>query len=229
MEDPRHALALARGLHVYAEKPLARTIAECDHLARLAGKLTKCVTQMGNQKIARPNHRRAEEILRRGLLGPVREVHGWTTRPHWPQGIGRPAGELPTPRELRWDDWLGPAAERSFDAAYHPDKWRGWRAFGTGALGDFGHDLFDAVWHGLELGMPAKVAAETSPAAAESPAARIVRRVVVTFRSDESKGSRAAGPARVPPARRVRLPGPAARRCRGGRRAGALSAGAEPV
>jgi predicted dehydrogenase len=108
------------------------------------------------------------EILRRGLLGPVREVHGWTTRPHWPQGIDRPGDAPPVPAGLNWEHWLGAAAERAYHPAYHPAKWRGWRDFGTGGLGDFGNDLFDAVCDGLAFGMPTKVSAETSELRSES-------------------------------------------------------------
>ena len=44
------------------------------------------------------------------------EVHAWTNRPIWPQGIDRPDGHRPRPAHLHWDLWLGPAPERPYVA-----------------------------------------------------------------------------------------------------------------
>ena len=53
---------------------------------------------------------------RTGLIGKVNEVHTWTNRPIWPQGMReRPAPES-IPAGLDWDLWLGPAAARACDA-----------------------------------------------------------------------------------------------------------------
>src|SRR5207249_1176187 len=82
--------------------------------------------------------RRAVEVVQAGLIGPVRQIHVWTNRPIWPQGMDRPAGEDPVPASLDWDQWLGPAPWRPYKGSkvYHPFNWRGWQDFGTGALGD---------------------------------------------------------------------------------------------
>ncbi len=40
---------------------------------------------MGNQAHAGEPIRRAVELVRSGIIGPVREVHCWTNRPIWPQ------------------------------------------------------------------------------------------------------------------------------------------------
>src|SRR5258706_495802 len=79
--------------------------------------------------------RRAVEVVHAGLIGPVRQIHVWSNRPIWPQGITRPAGEDPIPENFKWDLWLGPAPKRPFkQGVYHPFNWRGWYDFGTGAL-----------------------------------------------------------------------------------------------
>jgi predicted dehydrogenase len=86
-----------------------------------------------------------------GGLGPIRNVHCWTNRPQWPQGIAqRPASGSP-PEGLNWDLWLGPAPERGYHPAYHPYRWRGWLDFGTGALGAMGCQLLDVAFWGLKL------------------------------------------------------------------------------
>jgi hypothetical protein len=68
-------------------------------------------------------------------------------------GRGGPTGGDPVPKGLYWYQWLGVAADRPFKAnTYHPFKWRGWYAFGSGALGDMGCHIIDPVVWALELG-----------------------------------------------------------------------------
>ncbi|MBW8863550.1 MAG: Gfo/Idh/MocA family oxidoreductase, partial [Verrucomicrobia bacterium] len=138
--DHMHAivasLAMGLGKHVYCQKPLVQTIYEARYLRNLAGK-TGLVTQMGNQGSSADGLRRAVECIQAGIIGQVREVHIWTNRPVWPQGLDRPEGSDEVPSSLDWDIWLGPAPVRPFKKdVYLPFKWRGWQDFGTGALGD---------------------------------------------------------------------------------------------
>jgi predicted dehydrogenase len=153
--DHTHAVvaahAMKQGKHVYVETPLAHDVWEARELARLARE-TGVATQMGNERHSGPGIRRAVEMIWGGGLGPIREVHCWTNRPQWPQGIGRPETKSPPPAGLDWDLWLGPAPERGYDPAYHPYRWRGWKDFGAGALGAMGCQLLDVAFWGLELG-----------------------------------------------------------------------------
>ncbi len=103
------------------------------------------------------------EYLGAGAIGPVREVHVWTNRPIWPQGVERPKEKATVPATLDWDLWLGVAPERPYSPAYHPFKWRGWRDFGTGALGDIGCHSFAPIARALQLGAPTSVEATCSP------------------------------------------------------------------
>jgi len=147
--------AMRRGLHLYCEKPLTRTIWEARTMRKVAGE-TGVVTQMGTQGHALEGSRRAVETIRAGVIGEVTEIHVWTDRPAgwWPQGVERPRDEPPVPKELDWDLWLGPAEPRPYHPAYVPFVWRGWYDFGTGAMGDMGvHNLDPAFW-ALELGLP---------------------------------------------------------------------------
>lgn len=152
--DHTHAViaaeAMKRGKHVYVEAPLAHDVWEVRQLARLAAE-TGVTTQMGNERHSGPGIRRAVEMIGGGGLGPIREVHCWTNRAQWPQGVGRPQKGPPVPAGLAWDLWLGPAPKRNYDPAYHPYRWRGWLDFGTGALGAMGCHLLDAAFWGLEL------------------------------------------------------------------------------
>lgn len=158
--DHHHAAiaiaAMQRGLHVYCEKPLARTIWEAREMARVAAASPALVTQMGTQGHSFEGTRRAVEALRAGVIGDVTELHVWTDRPAgwWPQGIERPSDTPPVPEGLDWDVWLGPAPERPYNPAYVPFKWRGFWDFGTGAIGDMGIHTLDTAYWGLELGRP---------------------------------------------------------------------------
>jgi hypothetical protein len=122
---------------------------------------------MGNQAHAGEPIRRAVELVRAGIVGPVREVHCWTNRPIWPQGQAaldertKLAGQ-PMPKDLDWDLWLGPAKARDYNACYVPFKWRGWWDFGTGALGDMACHIMDMPYWALDLGAPLSVEAESS-------------------------------------------------------------------
>ena len=154
------AMAMKLGKHVYVQKPLTHTIWEARTLTELA-RQTKVVTQMGNQGHSQPDSRRLVELIQAGVLGDVREVHIWTDRPIWPQGIERPAS-LPVPAHLDWDLWLGPAPYRAFHDGCVPFKWRAFWDFGTGALGDMGCHNMDLAFFSLNLRDPDAVEATCS-------------------------------------------------------------------
>lgn len=154
------AWALEHGCSVYIEPPLARTLGEIRLLQEKARRSGRIV-QLGNQGSAKPEFRRALEILAAGVIGEVEEVHVWTNRPVWPQGIRRPDGSDPVPAGLDWDLWLGCAATRPFKSrVYHRFNWRGWHDFGTGALGDAGCHLLNLPARALALVAPVAVEAE---------------------------------------------------------------------
>ena len=149
------AAAIRAGKHVFCEKPLTRTVHEARALRELARKY-KVATTMGNQGTYSGAFRRAVELIRRGELGQITELHVWNTG----GGADRkelPKGDVPVPAYLNWDLWLGPAAMRP----YHP-LWlqrHNWREFGTCQLGNWGpHSANLAVMamnvHDLWLGEP---------------------------------------------------------------------------
>jgi predicted dehydrogenase len=161
--DHMHALAAAaamrHGKHVYCQKPLTQTVYEARYLRDLA-RTSGVITQMGNQGSALDGLRRAVECIQGGIIGQVREVHIWTDRPVWPQGLGRPDGSDPMPDTLDWDVWLGPAPVRPYKKeVYHTFKWRGWLDFGTGALGDMACHTVNMPFRALRLGYPTEIEA----------------------------------------------------------------------
>jgi predicted dehydrogenase len=161
--DHMHAiiasLAMKHGKHVYCQKPLVQTIYEARYLRQLA-QTSGLVTQMGNQGSSADGLRRAVEVIQAGIIGPVREVHIWTNRPVWPQGMNRPAGEDKIPAGLDWDIWIGAAPMRPYKhGVYNPFVWRGWQDFGTGALGDMACHTVNMPFRALRLGYPTEIEA----------------------------------------------------------------------
>ena len=154
--------AMRLGKHVYCQKPLTQTVWEAREMRRLANE-KKLATQMGNQGSAGAGLRRAVEVIQAGIIGAPRELHVWSNRPIWPQGLARPMGEDPVPASVDWDLWLGPAQHRPFKAGvYHGFAWRGWYDFGTGALGDMACHTVNMPFRALKLGYPTAVELEVA-------------------------------------------------------------------
>jgi predicted dehydrogenase len=150
------ATALSLGKHVYCQKPLTHSVYESRLLTKLAAK-HKVATQMGNQGNSGDGVRQLCEWIWNGEIGEIREVHTWTDRPIWPQGLERPAKVMSIPKTLNWDLFVGPAPMRPFNDIYTPWNWRGWWDFGTGAFGDMACHILDPVYKSLKLGYPEKV------------------------------------------------------------------------
>ena len=89
-----------------------------------------------------------------GMIGEVTEAKAWTNRPVWPQGIPTPTGKHDIPAELDWDLWQGPAKAIDYNPAYLPFNWRGWWAYGTGALGDMACHIMDPIFRILPIDYP---------------------------------------------------------------------------
>jgi predicted dehydrogenase len=169
------AAAMKKRKHVFCQKPLTHTVYEARRIAEIA-KETGVATQIAVGNQASEATRLLCEWIWDGAIGPVREVHNWSTRPMWPQGIERPKEAQPVPDGLDWDLWLGPAAERPFHHAYLPFVWRGWGDFGCGALGDMGSYSFDTLFRVLKLEAPQNVESSSSARYDETyPLASIVR------------------------------------------------------
>jgi predicted dehydrogenase len=163
--DHTHAViataAMRKRKHVFCQKPMTHSIYEARRLAEVAREM-RVATQVAVGNQASEATRLLCEWIWAGAIGPVREVHNWSTRPFWPQGLERPAQGDPVPQGLDWDLWLGPAPFRPYHHAYLPFAWRGWYDFGNGALGDMGCYSFDTIFRVLKLGPPESVEASST-------------------------------------------------------------------
>ncbi len=165
--DHTHAIAAVRAMkmkkHVYCQKPLTWSIHEA-RLMRETAKEMGVITQMGNQGTSEDGLREAVEVIQSGAIGDVSDVHVWTNRPVWPQGIGRPEGEDPIPADINWDAWISAAPMRPYkQGVYHSFNWRGWVDFGTGALGDMACHTTNMPVMALKLWDPIAITAIKNP------------------------------------------------------------------
>ncbi len=140
-------MAAQRGLDIYGEKPLSRTVREgramCDAVNRYGR-----IWQTGSWQRSRDNFRQACELVRNGRIGKVHHVDvGYggghqdfekTAHLNKPQEV---------PAELDYDMWLGPAPWEPYSPARLHKNWRNVLDYGGGMLTDWvGHHLDTAHW-----------------------------------------------------------------------------------
>lgn len=106
--------ACKAGKDVYVEKPISVTIEEGQKMVQAARKYNR-VVQAGTMQRSGLHFQRATEIVRSGKLGKVATVKTWNCGVAKPVGIGNPP-DGPAPAGLDWDQWLGPAPKREFNA-----------------------------------------------------------------------------------------------------------------
>ena len=156
--DHSHALimdeVMRRGINLYAQKPLCRTIEEIRRLESRAAE-SGVVTQLGTQIVPWQCDRYTAELIRSGKIGAVKKVWLFSNTGVYHNLLDRTKAitAAPAPETLDWKAWLEGAPERPYTPdAYHPFRWRVWRDFGSGWLGDMGSHLFSPVWLGMRIG-----------------------------------------------------------------------------
>ncbi len=157
---PAAMTAIRKGMHVYCEKPLTHDVYEARQLT-LAARKKGVATQMGIQIHSHDFYRTAVQWLKDGAIRQAKEWHSRCAAVYTTADKKRPEGQDPVPAHVAWDLWLGVAPARPFKQdIYHPFKWRCWRDFGGGAVGDFGCHIFDPVFTALGITAPLTVSAE---------------------------------------------------------------------
>jgi predicted dehydrogenase len=159
--DHMHALptlaAAELGKHVFTQKPLTHTIHESRTLLVETRRLG-VTTQMGIQNQSTVGHRTAVAMIQNGVIGKIKEAHGWSHKRWAGPTEGRPAQADKIPEGLAWDLWLGVAPERPYaEKIYQPMSWRGWTDFGSGTLGDMGIHIFEPMVSALRVAPPLSV------------------------------------------------------------------------
>ncbi|HTE29308.1 MAG TPA: Gfo/Idh/MocA family oxidoreductase [Chryseolinea sp.] len=126
--------ALAKGKHVYCEKPMVYKISE-GHPVLEAAKKSGKVFQVGSQRVSSIGYAKAKELLAAGEIGKLNMVNAIYDRQSsigaWEYTIPKDASALTT----NWDKFIEATEKMAFDAK----KFFWWRAFkevGTGVAGD---------------------------------------------------------------------------------------------
>lgn len=152
--------AMREGIHVYVEKPLARTFYECELLME-AEKKYGVVTQMGNQGHSEANYFQFKAWKEAGIIKDVTSVTAHMNNPRrwhgWDPKIANYPKAEPVPSNLDWDTWLCGVHEHAYNHDYVNGQWRCWYDMGMGALGDWGAHILDTIHEFLELGLPTEV------------------------------------------------------------------------
>jgi hypothetical protein len=145
--------ALAKGRAAISHKPVASVLYEVRRTVEAARQSTAASHLLAYSNY--PDRHTLAAWINAGVIGRVREVHNWTDRPFWPQGMQEyHAPGTPVPAGFNWALWQGPEPERPYHPAYTFAVYRGWYAFGTGPLGDMGHYSLWQPYRILKLGVP---------------------------------------------------------------------------
>lgn len=131
-----------KGIHIYGEKPLARSIVEGRAIVD-AVQRNKITWQTGSWQRSIYNFHRASELVRNGVIGKITHVE--VGLPDGRQPIGTPPIQTP-PEGVNWDMWLGPAPKVPFRGVLH-FHWRWIMDYSGGQLTDWaGHHVDIAHW-----------------------------------------------------------------------------------
>lgn len=153
--------AMSRGIHVYVEKPMARTFNECELLMKAANKYNKVVTQMGNQGHSDANYFQFKSWFEAGIIKDVTAITAHMNAPRrwhgWDPNISSFPPAEPLPSTLDWDEWLSTRPFHDYNKDFVNGQWRCWYDFGMGALGDWGAHIIDTAHQFLDLGLPYEV------------------------------------------------------------------------
>jgi Predicted dehydrogenases and related proteins len=166
--------AARAGKHVYVEKPMTWTVPET-YAVREAIRKSKIVFQLGHQNRQIDTNKRAREIVRNGMLGPITLVETSTNR-NDPNGAWvYPINPGANPKTIDWaqfegdpdriKEYLDYMTSAGLARYVGPDprdkfslerffRWRCWWDYSTGLSGDLLTHEYDALNQILDLGIP---------------------------------------------------------------------------
>jgi predicted dehydrogenase len=148
--------AVKAGKHVYVEKPIANSIAECNIMVAAQEKTGKIV-QAGQWQRSGPHYKKAIEIVRSGVLGKIRLVKVWAY-----QGWMKPVPVVPdskVPEGVDYNFWLGPAPKRNFNSNRFHFNFRWFWDYAGGLMTDWGVHEIDIALYAMEAEAPISVMA----------------------------------------------------------------------
>lgn len=152
------AIAVAnKGIDIYGEKPLARSIVEGRAIVDAAHR-NNIVWQMGSWQRSVSHFHQAAELVRNGRIGKIDYVD--VGLPDGGSNIGNPAAQ-PVPKGMDWDMWLGPAPKVPYRGVKH-GQWRWIMDYSGGQMTDWGGHHIDIAHWGLNFDRTGPVEIEGS-------------------------------------------------------------------
>lgn len=165
--EPAARAALAKK-DIYLQKPTSLTVAEGRFLSDLVRK-QGVILQVGTQQRSSPQFRIAAELVRNGRIGKLHTVKiGLPGDPSGPE-----AAEMPIPKNLNYDMWLGSTPEVYYtEMRVHPQEgygrpgWLRCEQFGSGMITGWGQHHFESAAWGMDTEYTGPISVE---AVAEFP------------------------------------------------------------
>jgi len=156
--DHWHALpmieAVKAGADVYVQKPISVDVVEGQAMVAAARKYGR-VVQVGMQRRSTPHLVEARErIIKEGKLGTIGLVEICCYY-HMRARENPPASNPPD--YLDYEMWTGPAPMRPYTPLVHPGRWRSFREYSNGIVGDMCVHMLDMVRWMLDLGWPKRI------------------------------------------------------------------------
>ncbi len=167
--------AIKAGKHVYLEKPLSWTVPETYAIRDVVRKHKDVVFQLGHQNRQIETNKRAKEIIKKGLLGPISLIETSTNR-NDPNGAWvYPIHPKANPKTIDWKQfegdperikeymnymtsknlakYMGPESRDKFSLERF-FRWRCWWDYSTGLSGDLLTHEYDAINQMMNVGIP---------------------------------------------------------------------------
>lgn len=160
--QPAIEAALA-GKDIYLEKPTSLTIKEGRQLSDVV-RSKKVILQVGTQQRSSVQWRYAAELVRNGRIGKLHTVKiGLPGDPSGPE-----AAEMPVPKNLNYDMWLGSTPEVYYtEIRVHPQNsindrpgWLRCEQFGAGMITGWGQHHFDSAAWGMDTELTGPISIE---------------------------------------------------------------------
>jgi predicted dehydrogenase len=180
--DHWHALpmieAMKAGADVYVQKPISIDIIEGQAMLAAARKYNR-VVQVGTQRRSTPHLMEAKkQIVDAGLLGKISHAEVYCY--YHMRASENPPDEAP-PESLDYEMWTGPAPMRPYNNLCHPRRWRAFKEYGNGIVGDMCIHMLDMVRWMLDLGWPTRVSSHGGILVGKNSKANISDTQTATF------------------------------------------------
>ena len=152
--------AILAGKDVYLEKPMTLNLRQALRLQKVAHANPEVIVVVGTQYVMTPSYVAAKELIAQGAIGtPVwsqtsycrnskdGEWKYYEIDPYWKPGVN-----------LDWNAWCGPLGRAKWTPEVYA-RWRRYRKYSTGIIGDLLVHHMTPVIRALDVGWPVRVSA----------------------------------------------------------------------